>query len=149
MRRPRTLTIVSSAPHHVWEGRLWSHAPYVREIDLWCHLFERVIIVGPAEATAPTRDCVPFCDHGLELRPVPPTGGDGLGPKERYPNFVQIAKGYGCGAAHISKKADLVAGLKEMIAYPGPYVLDVQVPYQEHVLPMIPTGMTVRDIIKE
>jgi len=28
-------------------------------------------------------------------------------------------------------------------------VLDVEVPYQEHVLPMIPTGMTVRDITKE
>jgi acetolactate synthase-1/2/3 large subunit len=75
--------------------------------------------------------------------------GDGLGPKERYPNFVQIAKGYGCGAAYIRNKADLVPALKEMIAYPGPYVLDVEVPYQEHVLPMIPTGMTVRDIIKE
>jgi len=25
----------------------------------------------------------------------------------------------------------------------------VQVPYQEHVLPMIPSGMTVRDLIKE
>jgi acetolactate synthase-1/2/3 large subunit len=42
-----------------------------------------------------------------------------------------------------------VPALKEMIAYPGPYVLDVEVPYQEHVLPMIPTGGTVRDIIKE
>jgi acetolactate synthase-1/2/3 large subunit len=39
--------------------------------------------------------------------------------------------------------------LTEMINYPGPYVLDVQVPYQEHVLPMIPAGMTVRDLIKE
>jgi acetolactate synthase I/II/III large subunit len=75
--------------------------------------------------------------------------GDGLGPKVRYPNFVQIAKGYGCGAAYIREKADLVPALKEMIAYSGPYVLDVEVPYQEHVLPMIPTGMTVRDIIKE
>jgi acetolactate synthase-1/2/3 large subunit len=75
--------------------------------------------------------------------------GDGLGPKDRYPNFVQIAKGYGCGAAYIRDKADLVPALKEMIAYDGPYVLDVEVPYQEHVLPMIPTGMTVRDIIKE
>ena len=28
------------------------------------------------------------------------------------------------------------------------YVLDVMVPYQEHVLPMIPGGMTVKDIIK-
>jgi acetolactate synthase-1/2/3 large subunit len=75
--------------------------------------------------------------------------GDGLGPKERYPNFVQIAKGYGCGAAYVRNKADLVPALKEMIEYDGPYVLDVEVPYQEHVLPMIPTGMTVRDIIKE
>ena len=32
---------------------------------------------------------------------------------------------------------------------PGPFVLDVEVPYQEHVLPMIPSGGTVRDLIKE
>jgi len=75
--------------------------------------------------------------------------GDALSPSDRYPNFVQIAKGYGCGAAYVRNKADLVPALKEMIAYDGPYVLDVEVPYQEHVLPMIPTGMTVRDIIKE
>jgi acetolactate synthase-1/2/3 large subunit len=30
----------------------------------------------------------------------------------------------------------------------GPFVLDVMVPYQEHVLPMIPSGHTVRDMIK-
>ena len=70
--------------------------------------------------------------------------GDGLGPSERYPDFVAIAKGFGCGAAYIRKKADLVAALEEMIDYPGPYVLDVEVPYQEHVLPMIPGGMTVQ-----
>ena len=75
--------------------------------------------------------------------------GDGLGPSERYPNFVAIAKGYGCGAAYIRKKSDLVPALEEMINYPGPYVLDVEVPYQEHVLPMIPGGMTARDMIKE
>ncbi|MFO0791536.1 MAG: biosynthetic-type acetolactate synthase large subunit [Pirellulales bacterium] len=75
--------------------------------------------------------------------------GDGLGPSERFPNFVQIAKGYGCGAAYIRNKADLVPALEEMIKYDGPYVLDVEVPYQEHVLPMIPTGATVRDMIKE
>jgi acetolactate synthase I/II/III large subunit len=75
--------------------------------------------------------------------------GDAQSPSDRYPNFVQIAKGYGCGAAYVRDKADLVPALQEMIAYDGPYVLDVEVPYQEHVLPMIPTGMTVRDIIKE
>lgn len=68
---------------------------------------------------------------------------------ERYPDFVQIAKGYGCGAATVSKKSDLRAALKEMIEYPGPFVLDVSVPYQEHVLPMIPSGKTVDDMILE
>ena len=36
-----------------------------------------------------------------------------------------------------------------MITHKGPYLLDVQVPYQEHVLPMIPGGMTVDDMILE
>ena len=77
--------------------------------------------------------------------------GKGSGPfaVERYPDFVTIAKGYGCGAATVSKKSDLAAAMQEMIDYPGPYVLDVEVPYQEHVLPMIPSGMTVHDMIVE
>ncbi len=77
--------------------------------------------------------------------------GDGDGPfaAERYPDFVRIAKGYGCGAATVSKKSDLKAALLEMIQHQGPYVLDVEVPYQQHVLPMIPSGGTVHDLIKE
>jgi acetolactate synthase I/II/III large subunit len=42
-----------------------------------------------------------------------------------------------------------VPAIKEMLAAKGSYILQVQVPYQEHVLPMIPGGMTVRDLIKE
>ena len=75
--------------------------------------------------------------------------GDGAFVAERYPDFVQIAKGYGCGAATVSKKGDLTAALEEMINYDGPYVLDVQTPYQEHVLPMIPSGRTVDEMILE
>lgn len=66
---------------------------------------------------------------------------------KRYPNFVQIAKGYGCGAATVKRKGDLEGALQEMIDHKGPYLLDVEVPYQEHVLPMIPGGMTVDDMI--
>jgi len=77
--------------------------------------------------------------------------GQGSGPfvEERYPDFVQIAKGYGCGAAAVNAKADLNAALQEMIAYDGPYLLDVQVPYQSHVLPMIPSGGSVENVITE
>ncbi len=75
--------------------------------------------------------------------------GDGVGPKSRYPDFVAIAKGFGCGGRYVKEKHDLPDALSEMIHYEGPFVLDVQIPYQEHVLPMIPSGMTVRDLIKE
>jgi acetolactate synthase-1/2/3 large subunit len=68
---------------------------------------------------------------------------------ERYPDFVTIAKGYGWGSASVSDKADLTAAIEEMIAYDGPFLLDVEVPYQEHVLPMIPGGKTVDDMIVE
>ncbi len=69
--------------------------------------------------------------------------------EDRYPDFVKIAQGYGCGAATIREKADLEPAIREMITHKGPYLLDVQVPYQEHVLPMIPGGMTVDDMILE
>ena len=77
--------------------------------------------------------------------------GQGNGPfvDERYPDFVQIAKGYGCGAATVQAKADLAAAIQKMIAYDGPYLLDVQVPYQSHVLPMIPSGGSVENVITE
>ena len=51
-------------------------------------------------------------------------------------------------ARGITDKADLDAALVEMIESKGPFVLNVHVPHQEHVLPMIPSGMTVKDIIK-
>lgn len=68
---------------------------------------------------------------------------------DRYPDFVTLAKGYGCGGGTVKEKKDLEAALREMIEYKGPFVLDVQVPYQEHVLPMIPSGHTVDDMILE
>ncbi|TWU57044.1 Acetolactate synthase large subunit [Rubripirellula tenax] len=69
--------------------------------------------------------------------------------EDRYPDFVKIAHGYGCGASTVRKKADLEGAIREMIEHKGPYLLDVQVPYQEHVLPMIPGGQTVDDMILE
>jgi acetolactate synthase-1/2/3 large subunit len=74
--------------------------------------------------------------------------GDGIGPAFRYPDFITVAKGFGWGGRSIKDKSELRGALSEMINSPGPYILDVQVPYQEHVLPMIPSGMTVKDMIK-
>lgn len=75
--------------------------------------------------------------------------GDGISPESRYPDFVAIAKGFGWQAESIVAKADLEPALTRLIDAPGPALLDVQVPYQSHVLPMIPSGMTVRELIKK
>ena len=68
--------------------------------------------------------------------------------EEAYPDFVTIARGFKVGARSVSAKGDLDAALEEMIDSKGAFVLNVMVPYQEHVLPMIPSGHTVKDIIK-
>ncbi len=75
--------------------------------------------------------------------------GNGGMPEAAYPDFVAIARGFGVKARQIRDKSEVIDALREMIAHPGPYVLDVLVPYQEHVLPMIPAGGTIRDIIKD
>ena len=74
--------------------------------------------------------------------------GNGISPDARYPDFVGIAKGFGWQAETVVERGDLESALKRLIDAPGPALLDVQVPYQEHVLPMIPSGGTVRDLIK-
>lgn len=80
----------------------------------------------------------------------PEAVGQGSGdlPEVPYPDFIAMAAGFGVAARRVRRKDEVVDALKEMIAHKGPYVLDVMVPYQEHVLPMIPAGQTVREIIK-
>jgi len=75
--------------------------------------------------------------------------GDGISPDARYPNFVAIAQGFGWQAETISEKKDLESALTRLLDSDGPALLDVQVPYQEQVLPMIPSGMSVRELIKK
>jgi acetolactate synthase-1/2/3 large subunit len=65
-----------------------------------------------------------------------------------YPDFVKVAEGFGIPGRSIADKADLDSALVELIEAPASFVLNVHVPHQEHVLPMIPAGMTVKDIIK-
>ena len=75
--------------------------------------------------------------------------GVGIGPETRYPDYVTIAKGYGWQALHVAKKSELAAAIKTMIESKGPFLLDVMVPYQEHVLPMIPAGSTINEMIRK
>ena len=66
-----------------------------------------------------------------------------------YPNFVQIAAGYEIPGREVWKREEVTGALREMMETPGPYVLDVHVEYQEHVLPMIPSGTSYEHIMLE
>jgi acetolactate synthase-1/2/3 large subunit len=87
------------------------------------------------------------------LGPVdhPEAVGEGSGSHydETYPNFVTVARGFGLQARQVRSRKEYPAALAEMLNSKGPYLLDVVTPYQEHVLPMIPSGRTVKDIIVE
>ena len=64
-----------------------------------------------------------------------------------YPNFVKIAEGFGVKGRRVHKRSELKEAIQEMLDHDGPFVLDVVVPYTEHVMPMIPAGKTVKEMI--
>ncbi|RMH56608.1 MAG: biosynthetic-type acetolactate synthase large subunit [Candidatus Hydrogenedentota bacterium] len=64
-----------------------------------------------------------------------------------YPDFVAIAQGYRIPGRRVTKLEEVADALDEMLAAKTAFVLDVITPYQEHVLPMIPSGKTFRDLI--
>ena len=68
-------------------------------------------------------------------------------PDALYPDFVKIAEGFGVKGRRVIRKADLRPAIQEMLDHDGPYVLDVIVPYTEHVLPMIPAGKSVKEML--
>ena len=66
-----------------------------------------------------------------------------------YPDYVQIAQGFGVTCERVIHKKDLPGAIKRMLDSKEVYLLDVMVPFTEHVLPMIPSGKTYKDIITE
>ncbi|KAL2906879.1 ALS SURA: Acetolactate synthase 1 chloroplastic [Bienertia sinuspersici] len=66
---------------------------------------------------------------------------------EVFPDMVKFAKACDIQGERVSKKSELSEAIKRMIEFDGPYLLDVVVPHQEHVLPMIPSGATFEGVI--
>ncbi len=73
--------------------------------------------------------------------------GDPDDRKEIYPDYVMMAKSFGVPAERVMFKKDLRAAMQRMLDSDEPYLLDVITPYTEHVLPFIPAGKTVADMI--
>jgi acetolactate synthase-1/2/3 large subunit len=64
-----------------------------------------------------------------------------------FPDWVTICKGFNVQCERVMFKKDLRPAIQRMLASKEAYVLDVVVPYTEHVLPFIPAGRTVAEMI--
>jgi acetolactate synthase-1/2/3 large subunit len=71
-------------------------------------------------------------------------------PTERaqiYPDYVRVCNSFGVKCERVMFKKDLRAAMQRMLDADEPYVLDVIVPYSTHVIPFVPAGKTVADMI--
>ncbi|MGA8567085.1 MAG: biosynthetic-type acetolactate synthase large subunit [Candidatus Binataceae bacterium] len=74
--------------------------------------------------------------------------------QERYsysamsvPNFVMLAEAYGARGFRIEKQSELARTMKEAFATPGPVLIDVVIPKEEAVMPMIPPGGAMSEML--
>jgi acetolactate synthase-1/2/3 large subunit len=73
--------------------------------------------------------------------------GDPEKRKQIYPDFIEMAKSFNVHGERVMFRKDLRAALQRMLDSDQPYLLDVITPYSEHVMPFIPAGRTVADMI--
>jgi acetolactate synthase-1/2/3 large subunit len=62
------------------------------------------------------------------------------------PDFEALAKAHGCWATTVRRRDELDNALREAALHPGPTVVDVRVPIEETVYPMVPAGTTPGDV---
>ena len=65
------------------------------------------------------------------------------------PDYMQIASAYGISSRRVIERADLAAGIQEMLQTDGPFLLEVCVIEEGNVLPMTPPGYSVNQMLLE
>jgi acetolactate synthase-1/2/3 large subunit len=81
-------------------------------------------------------DCPPECDK---------PGRKGCPPYT--PDFVRLAEAYGANGMRVSKKSEVESALKKIIAAKGVVVAEFIIEPEENVLPMVPAGAALDEII--
>ena len=78
-----------------------------------------------------------FCDRRYSNTDLAPRGTD----------FVKVAEGFGLKACRVASLEELDAALAEGFAYDGPCLIECPMDKEELVLPMVPPGGSMGDII--
>lgn len=64
------------------------------------------------------------------------------------PDFVTLASAFGIPGRTITCKAEVEPALREMLASPTPYLLEVQISEEENVWPLVPPGAANQDMLE-
>jgi acetolactate synthase-1/2/3 large subunit len=62
------------------------------------------------------------------------------------PDFGKIAEGFGVPSKKISDREDLDKALDDLLAFDGPFLLEIEVQQEGNIFPMVPAGASVSDI---
>ena len=67
----------------------------------------------------------------------------------RNPDFAKVAEGFGIRGTQIKDVDQVRPVLEDALAHDGPVVLDVFINQEENVLPMVPSGAGLMEMIEE
>jgi acetolactate synthase-1/2/3 large subunit len=62
------------------------------------------------------------------------------------PDFGKIAEGFGVPSKKISDREDLDQAMDDLLAFDGPFLLEIEVQKEGNIFPMVPAGASVSDI---
>ena len=65
------------------------------------------------------------------------------------PDFVKLAEAFGIYGARVTDKTQVRTAIEQAMEFDGPALVDFVVEQEENVYPMIPSGMSVTDMIEE
>ncbi|MFA5855984.1 MAG: biosynthetic-type acetolactate synthase large subunit [Candidatus Pacearchaeota archaeon] len=70
--------------------------------------------------------------------------------RNNNPDLINLDKVYpGLKTARITRPEEMIPMIKEVLAHKGPYLVDVQIKKESYILPIIPPGKGIDDIITE
>ena len=62
-------------------------------------------------------------------------------------DFVKLAEAYGATGLRASKPDEVEATIKQAFATPGPVIMEFKVAREEKVLPMVPAGAGLNEMV--
>ena len=65
------------------------------------------------------------------------------------PDFVKLADAFGIKGIRVTERGQSLDAIREAMAHPGPVVVDFVVEEEENVFPMIPAGMSTKELLEE